>query len=156
MMETHNGNSYLKSCRLGFLVMLSLVVVSLFCGSCDRMDTNGKLDGNWQMTQWIDKATRDTIADKNDNYFYTVKLELIQFQKKYTYDLPCMGYFEHKDGQLVLGKVFQHMSNSDSIVTFDYLKRYGVTNDGKFSVDLLTDEHMTLSNKLYVLQFRKY
>lgn len=135
------------------------LLLMLFCSlflSCDRMDKNGDLEGNWQMTAWVSKATGDTIADKTSRLFYTVKLELIQFQQKYNPDFPCLAYFEHNGDELILGRVYQNKANSDSLVSMSYLKNFGVSEDGRFHVDYLTDEHLTLSNVDNVLYFRKY
>ncbi len=136
-------------------LLLSISLFTVFY-SCDRMDKNGNLEGNWQMTTWIDKATGDTIADKTSYLYYTVRLEMIQFQQKYNPAFPCLAYFEHNGEEVILGKAYQNTANSDSLVSISYLRCFGVSADGRFHVDYLSDEHLTLSNTDNILYFRKH
>ena len=124
--------------------------------SCDKLDKNGKLDGNWQLTEWMQNSTGRVVADKHDLLFYTIKLELIQFRDCKNGQSPYFAYFEYTDDNLILGQVFQNTANSDIPSTTEALAQYGVTNDGKFKITKLTSSEMILQNDENTLSFRKY
>ena len=137
-------------------LLFGLVLTIIGCG---KMDTNGTLDGNWQMTEWIDNSTKEVVKDKNAQLFYTIKLELLQMQDKSRESvetMPYLAYFDHRGDSLILGKVFKKMNNTDTLVTFSDVQKLGVAPDGKFFIELLTDEHMVLRNNINTLKFRKY
>ena len=140
-----------------------IIFVIIFTGtaflSCDKMENAGNLAGNWQLTAWTDNATGEVKADKQDQIFYTVKRELLQIQKHQTGHqdaFACLCLYEHKGDSLILTKAFQNQANTDSLVTFSYLAKYGVDSDGKFRIDLLSDDDMVLRNSESTLKFRKF
>lgn len=138
------------------VLFIAFAFAMIVMASCGKMDKNGKLDGNWQMVEWRDNATGNLLKDNSAQLFYTVKLELIQLQDKNSGAMPYLAYFTHKGDSLLLGKVFKKLNNTDSLASYSDLRQYGVSSDGKFFVELLTDEHMVLKNSTNTLKFRKY
>lgn len=139
-----------------FIVVLTLSFVTISQFSCDKLDKNGDLDGNWQLVEWRDNATDTVLTSFQKSLYYTVKLDLIQFLQIGDNNLPCISYFKHHGDSLIITQAFQTKSNSDSLVTIDYLKKYGVSEDGKFIIKCLNKNNMILSNSNNTLTFRKY
>ena len=135
---------------------LTILLLLLTLFACDKMDENGKLDGNWQLTRWTDNATGETKADNISKIFYTVKLQLIQFSDKSANDWPFIATFHHKGDSLILTNIYAHRANTDSIASASDLQKYGVSNDGRFAINELTATRMILKNNANTLTFRKY
>ena len=138
-----------------FIVSIAVLAIS----SCDKMENAGDLAGNWQLTSWTDNATGAVKADNTKQIFYTVKRELLQIQKHETGhqdNFACLCLYQHKGDSLILTKAFQNKANTDSLVAFSYLAKYGVAADGRFHIDLLNDDNMVLRNSENTLSFRKY
>lgn len=124
--------------------------------SCDKLDKNGDLDGNWQLTEWRDNASDSIIISNQKALYYTVKLDLMQFMLIGDNHRPCISYFKHYNDSLIITQAFQTKSNSDSLVSIDYLKKYGVSQDGKFAIKCLNRNNLILRNADNTLTFRKY
>lgn len=137
-------------------LVLSMIFLVVALVGCDKMDCNGKLDGNWQLTEWMDIASGDMIADNTSGIFYTVELELIQFKSNATGYYPYLAYFRHQGDSLFIGDVFLNQANTDSIVALEDLARFGDDGSGKFRIMDLSDDRMVLTNRQYRLAFRKY
>lgn len=135
------------------LLFAVLTIISLV--SCDKLDKNGKLDGNWQLTKWIDNNTGNIVATNQEQIFYCVKLELIQFNS-YKIGQPYFAYFTYKDDYIQLGSIFKNTANSDIQTSINELTPFGVSNDGYFQILELTSKKMTLKNHDNTLFFRKY
>lgn len=132
------------------------ILILLCLLACDKMDDNGKLDGNWQLTRWTDNATGEVKADNSSKIFYTVKLQLIQFADQSSDDWPFIATFSHKGDSLILTNIYAHRANTDSIASATDLQRFGVSSDGRFAINELTGSRMTLRNSTNTLTFRKY
>ena len=124
--------------------------------SCDKMDCNGKLDGNWQLTEWRDIVSGDVVADNTSGIFYTVKLELIQFKSNAAGYYPYLAYFDHKGDSLIIGDVFHNQANTDSLVTLGDLAQFGDDGSGRFLIRDLSSDRLVLTNRQNRLTFRKY
>ena len=137
-------------------IPICIFMLTLCLIGCDKLDENGKLDGNWQMTEWIQNNSGDTLAQKSDLLFYTIKLELIQFRNSKNGQLPYLAYFTYTGDSLFIGDVFSNTANSDIPATTDDLKSFGVEDNGKFKIQKLTSSEMILQNNINTLYFRKY
>lgn len=137
---------------LPFVLLAWLLTLPLT--SCDKMDCNGRLDGNWQLTRWEDRSSGEVRADKHTGIYYCVKLDLIQLKRLKEGRPTFLTRFVHRDDSLFIGEV--HMSPFDEIVSRDKLVDYGVEPDGKFRVEVLNRDRMVLSNPHSILTFRKY
>ncbi len=123
--------------------------------ACDtKYDTNGDLDGMWQMLRWYDKQTAEVVADKQDGIYYCVQLKLMKFMKRGNPANYHLAYFTHTKDSLVLGKIVHYPT--DSVCQHDDLSSFGVPADGRFHVDALSSEQMILSTDDAELTFRKY
>lgn len=135
------------------LLLFSLAIVLFSCES--KQDRNGNLGGYWQMEEW--RNTSDSvIATKEDRIFYSVQLSLMKFHKltdmHHDYYL---SYFNHASDSLIVYRPVKYIN--DSLVSLSELSRYGVPSDGRFHVDVLTNEHLQLSSsETGTLKFRKY
>ena len=135
---------------------LTILLLLLTLFSCDKMDENGKLDGNWQLIRWTDNTTGELKADNTSKIFYTVKLELIQFKSKATGYYPYLAFFSHQGDFLIIRNVFLNQANTDSIVALENLAQFGDDGSGKFHIMTLSNKRMVLTNKQNRLTFRKY
>ena len=134
----------------------SIIIVMTIFLSCDKMDENGALDGNWQLTEWRDAETDSIIATRYTyKLYYTVKLNLIKFQDMGHIASPfCLAYFRHKGDSLMIDRAFIRPDDTD--IPLDSLGKYGCPADGKFTILKLTHDNMTLKSELGTLHFRKY
>ena len=140
-------------CTYGILLALTLLV------SCNKMETAGDLAGNWQLTSMTDNTTGEVKADKTSQMFYTVKRELLQMHRYSTdpeYTYACLCRYEHRGDSLILTEAYENHSNTDSLVAFTYLHKYGVTDDGRFRIVTLDGDNLVLRNAENTLSFRKY
>ena len=121
--------------------------------ACDRKtDENGDLDGMWQLTEWRDRATGQVLKTNEANIYYCVQLKLIKFQN------GGHGYylsnFTHTPENLTIGKTVYWPGDEERPLS--ELAPYGVPNDGRFHIDVLTGNRMQLSTGEHTLVFRKY
>lgn len=140
------------TCRHIICLLLFTVV---FLVSCNKMDENGALDGNWQMTEWR-SASGDSIVATNESLhlYYTVKLNLLKFQIFSRPSTYVHTYFRHTGDSLIVTQAFSRPF--DDVVPFDSLSAYGCPPDGRFHVDHLSHSTMVLSSSMGRMQFRKF
>lgn len=143
-----------KTAMRRLIMMIAVIMIMMI--SCGKMDNNGDLGGNWQMVEWKDNATQDIKATNQALLFYTIHLNVIQFQDKRLGSDPHQALFVRRGDSLVLERVVLVKSNSDSLCTVDNLIKYGADGSGRFLIESLSDEHMILSNSKNTLKFRKY
>lgn len=132
----------------------SLVYCVILLGSCAKGDQNGDLDGMWQMTQWRDKATGDTIKTQQDGIFYCVQLNLIKIQEGGVGNYHYLAYFRQTSDSLILGKTVKWPAETDA--EENELAQYGVPANKRFHIEALTDKNLVLSSEQSILTFRKY
>lgn len=134
---------------------LFVLAVSLSWTACEtKYDANGDLDGMWQMLRWYDKSSAQVVADKNDGIYYCVQLKLMKFTRKGNSMNYYLAYFSHRKDSLTIGKIVHYPT--DSVCPMSVLESFGVPADGRFHVDALTSDRMTLSTEAVELSFRKY
>lgn len=134
----------------------TLIILLLALSACDnKRDHNGDLGGMWQLTEWR-SPDGTTLATKEDQIFYSVQLNLIRFRD---YDDGTWGdyylaYFRHTPDSLVVYRPVNYAK--DSLVSLTDLARYGVPANGRFHIDVLTNDLMVLTSSEGAINFRKY
>ncbi len=133
-----------------------LLLALLPLAACDKTDVNGDLDGNWQLTSWVDRQTGDTVATNHSRrIYYTVKYDILQTRDlDRGYDTFHLSYFHYTRDSLFIVRTFHRPF--DTSEPLDSLTRYGCAPDGKFAIKTLTGKRLVLSNDRNVLTFRKY
>ncbi len=132
-----------------------LFLLALLTTSCDKMDKNGDLDGTWQLLEWTDLASSQPNTEATKKIYMTVKLDLIQFRYLNNPDVPQFyTRFTHAGNSLTIGKAFK--APFDEVVPLSQLAPYGITPDGRFTIERLDDERLILSNEANRLTFRRY
>ena len=152
-MKRFNLMTGLSSMKVKILILLA----SLFLlQSCDKTDVNGNLDGNWQLTKWVDKETGATIAtNESRRLYYTVKYNILQMRDmSKSYDTFHLSYFHYTSDSLFIDQTFHRPFDTEE--PLDSLVQYGCTPDGKFAIVTLTGSSLVLSNSKNELTFRKY
>ena len=134
----------------------TLIILLLALSACDnKRDHNGDLGGMWQLTEWR-SPDGTTLATKEDQIFYSLQLNLIRFRD---YDDGTWGdyylaYFRHTPDSLIVYRPVNYAK--DSLVSLTDLARYGVPANGRFHIDVLTNDLMVLTSSEGAINFRKY
>lgn len=137
------------------IFFLGVICFSLSWTACEtKYDANGDLDGMWQMLRWYDKQTAEVVADKNDGIYYCVQLKLMKFVTSENAINYYLAYFNRQKDSLTIGKIVHYPT--DSVCPMSVLEPFGVPADGRFHIDALTSDRMTLSTDAVELTFRKY
>lgn len=144
--------------KILYLLALGMMVVS-----CElETSGNGKLDGYWQMSQ-VDTLETGGIADTRESLIYWgVQGNLIQI--RYSENHVYLGEgllfrFDNKKSILTLSSpVIHHLYETDEPVDdVEILKPYGIYHlEEKFSIELLDEDSMVLTNDVLRLHFRRY
>ena len=58
--------------------ILALISVLLF--SCDKVDCNGYLDGQWQMIEWT-SPSGELVGNNEMQIYYSFQLQMVGFQR---------------------------------------------------------------------------
>lgn len=136
--------------------IIFVIFVALIACACEnKRDTNGDLGGFWQLMQW--RNPKDSlIATDESKIFYSVQLTLLKLHRLSDgYSNYYLSYFNHKNDSLIIYRPVRFVN--DSIVSITDLAKYGVPSDGRFHIDVLTEESLQLSSEeTGVLVFRKY
>lgn len=120
--------------------------------SCEtKWDENGDLDGLWQLTEWHDRTTGASKAQKGDIYF-SFQLNMMKMQRKSKGNY-YLSLFRHKGDSIVLDRTIEYPA--DTLVSPDTLK-LAVPVEHRFHIDHLNKKRLQLSTATDVLQFRKY
>lgn len=140
-----------------YIKLTSLCVFCLMFVSCDKIDDLGGLEGQWQMTEWVD-ADGQLYATQEIQIYYRFQLGLIAFHKVSHPDGFIHACFENKDGVIRVYSPFEYAgaghSNFLSMVT---LQKYGVPQNGMMKIEELTSSKLVLSSPdVGTLSFRKY
>ena len=131
-------------------VMVSAVIFS----SCDKLECNGALDGQWQLTEWK-SPTGELLADKQARIFYNFQLQMMTFQIG---DKWQSSSFENTGTSLRVYDPLNYIGGGrEEILPMTDLAKYGVPEDGIMKIEKLTSGTMILSsNQRGTLTFRKY
>ena len=122
--------------KIVFLLLGVMLAVS-----CQKLDDNGDLGGNWKLLQ-IEEFERDTIINtKMDDCFWAIQLDLLQIGYNF-------GRFYHIGDSLIV-QMINVPYNS---------KKYGLYNpkNDRFGVIHLDRKKMILKSKYAELDFRKF
>lgn len=138
------------------LYTILIFILSIIITSCeDKHNHIGDLNGNWQLTSWVKTNDGTIIADKNSGIYYSISISLIKIKK--TIDPSYyIATFRSTNDSLIFSQVYY--SNSvvtDSIVQFQDLHNYGVTDNGSFHIASLSSTKLVLMNDENTLTFRR-
>ena len=156
VIHTANGLHRMDGLSSMKVKILLLLLPLILLQSCDKTDVNGDLDGNWQLTKWVDKETGSTIAtNESRRLYYTVKYNILQMRDmNKSYDTFHLSYFHYTSDSLFIDQTFHRPFDTEE--SLDSLVQYGCTPDGKFAIVTLTGSRLVLSNSKNELTFRKY
>ena len=129
----------------------------LFFLSCDKMDCNGLLDGQWQMIEWK-SANGEIIGDNEMQIYYSFQLQMMMFQKLSAPSTYVFSSFHNQQTSIRIYDPIKYKGDGhDLILSMDTLKQYGVPSDGLMKIDRLSNDTLVLSsNETGRLIFRKY
>lgn len=135
-------------------LLLTIIISALSLFSCDKMDCNDGLDGQWQMIEWT-SATGEFVGDKHMRIYYCFQLQMMTFQMDGKWQSSS---FENKGSSIRVYDPISYAGNGkDNILDMGVLSKYGVPNDGIMKVETLTSNRLVLSSKQYgTLTFRKF
>jgi len=154
--------SGIKSRVLGLKSQITVIgccLTVIVLASCDKFHTsdNGKLDGNWQLTQ-VDTLQSGQSADvRQQLIFWAVQADLLQMRARDHFSV--FFRFRHNGQTLTLtDPVADAREISDSIIanpsTIAHFGLSGLTET--FHILQLTSSKMTLQSDLLRFHFRKY
>lgn len=125
--------------------------------SCDKIDCNGDLDGQWQMTEWI-SPTGEIIGNKDLQLYYSFQLQMMMFQRFSSPSAQQRSLFEHRGTSIRIYNPFLYVGDGhDEFLSMDVLQRYGVPYDGIMEIEHLSSNKLILSSaERGRLTFRKY
>ena len=138
------------------LVFIALISVLFF--SCDKVDCNGDLDGQWQMIEWT-SPSGEFVGNNEMQIYYSFQLQMMGFQRlSATNNGRQRSSFENQGSAIHIYDPIEYQGNGhDSILPMDVLSRYGVPSDGIMKVEHLSPQKMVLSSaEKGRLSFRKY
>lgn len=140
-----------------YIKLISLCVFCLLLVSCDKNDDLGGLEGQWQLTEWVD-SDGQFYASLDIQIYYRFQLGLIDFHKVSLPDGFSHARFETKSGVIRIYSPFEYAAAGHSnILPMTTLQKYGVPQDGMMKIEELTSSKLVLSNPdVGTLSFRKY
>lgn len=138
-------------------ILLSILSTAFTFYSCDKMDCNGDLDGQWQLIEWT-SPTGDLIGGKEMQIYYNFQLQMVMFQKLSESTWQQRSSFEIQGCSIYIYNPIEYQGNGhDKILPMDVLQKYGVPSDGIMKIEHLSTQKLILSNtQTGQLTFRKY
>lgn len=153
-------------------LLIYIMVLALAAG-CQKTDTNGPIDGMWQLTSLRLKSSDAELNDKADEIYWHFKLQLMKVEKighhpclntfRYTGDsLHVLRSYLRPDERLIGANVPTATTdeNGAPTVVSDFshprLEQVGMAGDGKFRIEAAADDRLVLSRGDSILTFRKY
>ena len=136
------------------ILSLFLVLTAAVALSCSKMDDNGDLGGNWQLTEWRNTVADTVVATNSSRIYFTVQKELVKLQ---CLDAAVyyLATFRHTADSLCLETIYQQPYDS-VVAPSDLTATLGVDATGRFHIDALSSEYLVLSTPSARLTFRKY
>lgn len=140
--------------KILYIILCALAFAGLAgVSSCEKMDDNGDLGGNWQLVSWERLSDGSLVATNADSIFYTIQGKLMKTQRMSQPDF-FLATFRTTTDSLVMLNIYA--SPYDSLVAPSALSAYGVSPSGRFHFDHLSSSRLVLSTETSRLTFRKY
>lgn len=136
--------------------IVALISVLLF--SCDKVDCNGDLDGQWQMIEWT-SPNGELVGNNEMQIYYSFQLQMMGFQRlSATNNGRQRSSFDNQGSSIRIYDPIEYQGHGhDKILSMDVLSRYGVPSDGMMKIEHLSPKKMVLSStEKGRLTFRKY
>ena len=135
--------------------IVALISVLLF--SCDKVDCNGDLDGQWQMIEWT-SSNGELVGNNEMQIYYSFQLQMMMFQRLSTSSGQQRSSFENQGSSIRIYDPIEYQGHGhDKILSMDVLSRYGVPSNGMMKIEHLSPQKMVLSStEKGRLTFRKY
>ncbi len=129
----------------------------LFLVSCDKMECNDGLDGQWQMCEWK-SPSGELKGGKEMKIYYSFQLQMMMFQQLLGSGGYQLSSFENcKTHIRIYDPVKYAGAGHDEILPMEILSRYGVPLDGIMKIEKLAGSTLVLSSEeTGTLTFRKY
>ncbi len=148
--------------KIVYIALLTMVAGLLACDF--EVSSNGKLDGNWQLTRLdsltAGKATAKTTADmRGSGIFWCVQHRLLEVMNVNDRLHRFFFRFEKTENTLRLwNPVSDDRQISDSVVTNALtLQPYGIQKlDETFLIEAFSSDEMVLRNEKLRFYFRKF
>ena len=143
-----------------YRLLLFFVAVTLLCISCDKMDCNNGLDGQWQMTEW--KLPNGDVKESKPQIYYCFQLDMMIFKRPSNNSsnqfAQHISPFENKGSHIVVKAPLKYVGGGHDVeLPMSELKVYGVPENGDMTVEELTSDRLVLRSDQYgTLIFRKY
>lgn len=145
-----------------FLAVISIAIMGLMAGSCDKTPINGDLDGMWQLMRVEDNGT--TIDVAATQHYMCVQLHLIQLTQYGDVHTGIFCHFNHEGNTLRLYDFYDRTHYVDNQIAeekmtdADKLSPWGIyLLDTTFQVNKLTSDALILQDPAgRVLTFRKF
>lgn len=139
------------------ILLLLICSVLPFMSSCDKMDCNNGLDGQWQMIEWK-SSTGEFIGGKEMKLFYSFQLQMMMFQNLSVSSSYVLSSFENQHSSIRIYDPIKYKGNGhDEILPMSILSQYGVPSNGIMKIEKLSSDTLVLSSSEFgQLIFRKY
>lgn len=128
--------------------------------SCDlEKSDNGNLDGYWQWTLIDTIATGGTCDMKESLIFWGVESDILEIFNNKTSNENVIFRFWHNGDTLILSRPIIDIRDSSDVIMTNYtlLENYGIYDIPEtLMIDYWGSNHITFSNRLFHLYFRKY
>ena len=134
-----------------------IAFISMSSFSCDKVDCNGHLDGQWQMIEWT-SPSGELVGNSEMQIYYSFQLQMMMFQKLSESLGQQRASFENQSSAIRIYDPIEYQGNGhDRILPMNVLSRYAVPSDGIMKIEHLTSQKMVLySTEKGRLTFRKY
>ena len=134
-----------------------MAFMSVLFFSCDKIDCNGDLDGQWQMYEW-QSPEGELVGGKEMQIYYSFQLQMMMFQKLSVSSGYLLSSFENRNTSILIYDPIKYKANGhDEILPMDTLRQYGVPFDGMMKIDRLSGDTLILhSRETGRLCFKRY
>lgn len=154
--------------RIHLLLYIILASISLL--SCENFrDNNGDLGGAWQLVEWKTRSTsgqidsivanniyNDTTVPNKNKLYYCIHRNDLQIRLGDAVNTWTLSYFctiSVTDKVIQLGQI---VDDYDSTYTYSKVRDLGIPSNGRFDIQFLDKEKLTLGSDNDILKFRKY
>ena len=95
-----------KNSILSFILFLVLYLVY----SCDKVDCNDGLDGQWQMYEWI-SPEGEVVGGKEMKIYYSFQLQMMMFQKLSVSSGYLLSSFQYRNTSILIYDPVKYKGN---------------------------------------------